>query len=307
MEANQTISSVQLESAAVSASESEFAVRDGTRLHSYRWTSRAAEGRSGAVILLVHGYGEYGRRYDHFARYLAGRGYVVHSYDQRGHGFSPGQRGHIQSYAQYVDDCSDVARQVAELHPQRALVLIGHSNGGLQVLRTVQRGEVAVAGLVMVCPMVALQPSHRPISRGVASVLAALMPRLPLPNGIDVRQLSHDSAINEAWKADPMNHGRTTLRWYLSGLDAMAQAHAEAAKVTLPVLTLAAEFDTIVDPRGVVQLAEQLASADREIVTVEGAFHEVLNELDRAQTYARIGGWLNARFARASAVHASVA
>ena len=307
MEANQTIPAVHSESGAVSASESEFSVRDGTRLHSYRWTSRAAEARGSAVILLLHGYGEYGRRYDHFARFLTSRGYIVHSYDQRGHGFSPGQRGHIQSYAQYVDDCSDIARQVMELHPQRELVLIGHSNGGLQVLRTVQRGEVAVAGLVMVCPMLALQPAHRPMPRGVASVLSALMPRMPLPSGIDVRQLSHDSAINEAWKADPMNHGRTSFRWYLSGLDAMAQAHAEADKVTLPVLTLAAEFDSIVDSRGVVQLAERLPSRDREIVMVEGAFHEVLNELDRAETYARIGGWLNARFALASTAQFSVA
>jgi len=77
--------------------------------------------------------------------------------------------------------------------------------------------------------------------------------------------------------------------------------------VTLPVLTLAAEFDSIVDSRGVVQLAERLPSRDREIVMVEGAFHEVLNELDRAETYARIGGWLNARFALASTAQFSVA
>lgn len=306
MEANETVPAVS-PTAAVHVSEDELAVRDGTRLHTYRWTARAAETRSGAVLLIVHGYSEYGRRYDDFARYLTSRGFVTYSYDQRGHGFSPGQRGHIQSYAQYIDDCSDVARHVAALHPGRPLVLIGHSNGGLQVLRTVQRGEVPVAGLVMVAPMVALQAAHRPIGRGVASVLSALLPRMPLPNGIDVRQLSHDDAINQAWKADPMNHGRTTFRWYLSGLDAMAQAHAEADRVTLPVLVLAAEFDSIVDSRGVVQLAERLGSADREIVMVEGAFHEVLNELDRAQSYARVGDWLSARFASAARPQASVA
>jgi lysophospholipase len=155
--------------------------------------------------------------------------------------------------------------------------------------------------------MVALQPRHRPISRGVASVLAALLSRVSLPNGIDVMQLSHDDEINRAWKADPMNHGRTTMRWYLSALDAMAEAQAETSKVTLPVLTLAAEFDSVVDPHGVAQFAKRLASADREFITCEGAFHEVLNELDREQTYKRVGDWLTMRFAGLSKAQSAIA
>jgi alpha-beta hydrolase superfamily lysophospholipase len=123
-----------------------------------------------------------------------------------------------------------------------------------------------------------------------------LLPRASLPNGISVDQLSHETSINQAWSKDPMNHGRTTLRWYLNALDAMAQGQAQAASVTLPVLTFAAELDSIVDPQGVAQFAARLASPDRELVTCQGAFHEVLNEVDRDRTYKRIGDWLGARF-----------
>lgn len=296
MPANETALPVSPTVQPVVAGEDALSVRDGTRLHTYRWTSRAADQQSGAVVLVAHGYSEYGRRYDRLARYLVGRGHPTFCYDQRGHGFSPGQRGHIDSYARYVDDCTDVARDVAQRYPQRPLVLLGHSNGGLTVLRTIQRGEISAAGLVMVCPMVALLPKRRPLSRRVAAVLSLLLSRVSLPNGIDGNELSHDVALNREWKKDPMNHGRTTPRWYVGALDAMADAMAEADKVTLPVLAFSAERDTVVDPRGVEQLTNRLGSSDRELVSCPGAFHEVLNELDSEQTFKRIGDWLSSRF-----------
>jgi len=297
MTVNETSLPASPTSSPVQASEDTLQVRDGTRLHTYRWTSRAAEAQSSAVVLIAHGYSEYGRRYDALARYLVGRGHPAYCYDGRGHGFSPGQRGHIDRYDRYVDDCTDVARELAQRHPGRPLVLLGHSNGGLTVLRTVQRGEASPAGLVMVCPMVALQPRRRPLSRGAAVVLSALLGRVPLPNGIESSALSHDTARNEGWSQDPMNHGKTTPRWYLGALDAMAQGLADVAKVTLPVLTFAAELDSIVDASGVAKFAGQLSSPDREFVMVRGAFHEVLNEPEREQHFKRIGDWLSSRFA----------
>jgi alpha-beta hydrolase superfamily lysophospholipase len=296
MTVNETALPVSPTSNPVNASEDTLQVRDGTGLHTYRWSSRLAEAQSSAVVLLVHGYSEYGRRYDALARYLVGRGHPTYCFDMRGHGFSPGQRGHIDRYDRYVDDCTDVARDIAQRHPGRPLVLLGHSNGGLTVLRTVQRGEVSPAGLIMTCPMVALQPKRRTVPRGLAGALGVLLGRLSLPNGIESSALSRDAALNKAWSADPMNHGKTTIRWYTGALDAMELGMAEASKVTLPVLTFAGELDSIVDPKGVEKLSEQLASPDREFVTCRGAFHEVLNEPEREQYFKRIGDWLAARF-----------
>lgn len=296
MPANDSALSAKAPAQPVMDSEDAVSVRDGTALHTYRWTSRAAEQQAGAVVLIVHGYSEYGRRYDRFARYLVSRGHPSYAYDARGHGFSPGQRGYIDSYARYVDDCTDVARELERRYPQRPLVLLGHSNGGLTVLRTAQRGESGARGVVVTCPMVALQPKHKPMPRGVAAMVAAIVPRLSLPNGINQRELSHDAATNAAWTADPMNHGKTTPRWFVSALDAMAEANAEASKVTLPILALRAELDSIVDPSGVGQFMERVGSADSELVTCTGAFHEVLQEIDREQTYKRIADWLASRF-----------
>jgi alpha-beta hydrolase superfamily lysophospholipase len=296
MPANDSALSMSAPAQPVMDSEDAVSVRDGTALHTYRWTSRAAEQQSGAVILIAHGYSEYGRRYDRVARYLVSRGHPVYAYDARGHGFSPGQRGYIDGYARYVDDCTDVAREIGRRYPQRPLVLLGHSNGGLTALRTVQRGESGARGIVVTCPMVALQPKHKPLPRSVAGVLAAVFPRLSLPNGINQRELSHDTAINESWSADPMNHGKTTPRWFVGALDAMAEANAEASKVTLPILALRAELDSIVDPKGVGEFMDKVASADRELVTCAGAFHEVLQEVDRDQNFKRIADWLASRF-----------
>jgi alpha-beta hydrolase superfamily lysophospholipase len=66
------------------------------------------------------------------------------------------------------------------------------------------------------------------------------------------------------------------------------------------VLVLEAERDPIVVPDAVRRLFEGIPSVDKELIVVQGAFHEVLNEVGRVDTYARIAAWLASHW-RASA------
>ena len=60
------------------------------QLHCCRWTP---EGQPKAVLQIVHGIAEYIERYDEFASYLNGLGYLVVAEDHMGHGQSIGQDG----------------------------------------------------------------------------------------------------------------------------------------------------------------------------------------------------------------------
>ncbi len=265
---------------------------DGVELYTYRWSS---PGALSTPVVLAHGYGEHCGRYDDFARYLVSRGHPTYAFDMRGHGHSPGQRGHIAPYSLYADDLDTVFQSVAREHGD-GCVLLGHSHGGLTALLSVERGQIEPAGLILTCPMVGLTPPNRPLPRWAAALLARALPTLALPNGLRLEQLTHDEAIVKAWGDSPLNHGRTTPCWYAGALRAMEQATREIAKVTLPTLILAGELDPIVDTPSVARMAAQLTGPDREFGTVPGSFHEPLNELNRATTYARIGDWIEARF-----------
>ena len=66
-----------------------LAMPDGQRLRLHDWPLPQARGG----VLIVHGLGEHAGRYDRLAHWLNAQGYAVRSYDQRGHGESPGPRG----------------------------------------------------------------------------------------------------------------------------------------------------------------------------------------------------------------------
>jgi len=60
--------------------------------------------RPWARLLIVHGYGEHCGRYVHFMQWLAERGVACEAIDLRGHGRSPGRRGFVRRWEEYLDD-----------------------------------------------------------------------------------------------------------------------------------------------------------------------------------------------------------
>src|SRR5215813_5706740 len=56
------------------------------------------------VVLITHGYAEHCGRYHEVAHVIVNAGWAALSYDVRGHGRSPGQRGYIDRFAIYLDD-----------------------------------------------------------------------------------------------------------------------------------------------------------------------------------------------------------
>jgi alpha-beta hydrolase superfamily lysophospholipase len=278
--------------AAVFQTESPYRANDGAILHGYRWTSRETDASAKAIVVIMHGYGEHCGRYRELAEFLVHAGYVAAGFDARGHGQSPGQRGHIAHFERYVDDLQGFLDDQRRLHPGLPLMLLGHSNGGLISLRTVQTRTPLPDGLILTSPLVALQPAHQPVPRWAAVVLSAFASRLPLPNGLDRDELSHDPKILEAHRRDKLCHGRSTPAWYVAATGAMQQVFANLDRIRLPVLAIEADTDPIVVPQAITQLYEGIASADKELVVCKNAFHEVLNEVGREDTYRRIVGWL---------------
>src|SRR4051795_8587749 len=69
------------------------------------------------VVLITHGYAEHCGRYHEVAHVIVKAGWAALSYDVRGHGKSPGERGYIDRFATYLADLSAMqtaARQLVE-------------------------------------------------------------------------------------------------------------------------------------------------------------------------------------------------
>ncbi len=106
---------------------------------------------------------------------LVPRGIAVYSFDLRGHGRSPGQRGYIDSFASYRDDVLTFTRLVAAQQPDVPLFLLGHSMGGLIVLNFGQHYPQAVNGVIATSPHLS-DPPVSPILITLSRALSNIWP-----------------------------------------------------------------------------------------------------------------------------------
>jgi alpha-beta hydrolase superfamily lysophospholipase len=192
-----------------------------------------------------------------------------------------------------VDDLRVFVQHVAAREAGRALFLLGHSNGGLTVVRALQGGLSGVAGAILTSPLLGLPAGRKPVPDGLARWLSLLAARLPLPSGIRAHELTHEQALVDAVRADPAVHRLATPRWYWSMLGAAELALHEAHRLTLPLLTIQGELDAMLDLSAVARFHARVSSLDKQLLIRTGEYHEVLNELDRQALFTLIADWLD--------------
>ena len=231
------------------------------------------------LVVLVHGYGEHIGRYEHVARSLVARGSLVVGPDHVGHGLSAGDPALVESFEPIVDDLRAV---VQDARGDLPVVMVGHSMGGLIATRYAQRHRGDREGLVLTGPAIGLGPV-------IEGWLAA--PEPP-SDPIDVAVLSRDPAVGEAYAADPLVwHGgwkRPTLEAFVAADVAIATGPGFG---DLPLLYVHGADDQLVPVQLARPVVERLAGPDSELHVLEGARHEVFNELGKAETIEMVASF----------------
>jgi alpha-beta hydrolase superfamily lysophospholipase len=270
------------------------------------WTVRASGGRllfgqswrpaspPRAAVLVVHGLAEHIGRYGLTAAALNDAGFAVHAVDYRGHGRSEGRRVHVDDVDDYVADVRAALAEVRRRDPGLPVFLLGHSQGGLIALKLALDDPAAIAGLVVTSPFLAVHPASRPspFVRTLARVLLRLAPRRPLPTSIDVRLLSRDPAVGEAYARDPLVSHAASAGWLRAIGRAQRNVRARAPQLRVPTLLMAASGDRLVDPEATREFAREASPHAVEFVWWDGFYHEILNDLGREQVVAKIVDWL---------------
>jgi alpha-beta hydrolase superfamily lysophospholipase len=253
---------------------------------------RLPEGEARAVLAIVHGHGEHSGRYENVAGALVPRGYTVYGFDQRGHGRSPGQRGHIDSWAEYRGDVGAFLRLIEEREPHRPVFLLGHSMGALVVLDYLLHDSKGIRGAIISGAPIEPAGVAKPALVFVSRLLSRVCPRFPLRLALDTSALSRDAAVVRAYVKDPLVHGRFTARWGTEALAAVARVRARAAAVDVSVLFVHGEADRLNLAEGVRGYFEKVACADKTILVYPEMYHELHNDLGYDRVLSDLGRWL---------------
>jgi len=268
--------------------EGTFTAHDGLELYYQRWRP---EGETKAVLAIVHGFGEHSGRYGNVVNWFVPKGYAIYAFDLRGSGRSPGQRGHINSFAEFREDVKTFLQLVRAQEPDRPLFLLGHSMGGLIVLNYVLHHPEGLTGVIASGPALGSLPVS-PLLLALAKLLSRIWPRFTLDTNLDATAISRDPAVVEAYVNDPLVHSLGTPRLGTELLKAMEWTQAHAAEMKVACLIVHGGADRLAPPEASRAFYERMTIADKARYEYEGYYHEVFNDIGKERVLADVEAWI---------------
>ncbi|HUS28665.1 MAG TPA: lysophospholipase [Kofleriaceae bacterium] len=244
-------------------------------------------GEPKGVALVTHGYFEHCGRYRELAHVIVKAGWIALTYDVRGHGQSPGARGFVERFDEYLDDFRDAVTAAKKLAPGKPLVLVGHSHGSLITLRalTSDRPPDAAAAIVS-SPYLGMKVVVPGWKKGLARVASRVAPALTQPNPLKAEDLTHDKEKIAERLADKMCFEVVPVRWFTESAAAQQYVEANASRIKIPTTWLVGGADTIADPATSKRVAARVSGAHYH--DLAGLKHEVFNEVERGKVFAEV-------------------
>ncbi|TAF67790.1 MAG: alpha/beta hydrolase [Cytophagales bacterium] len=271
-----------------------FSSTDGLRLYAQTWVGEEAPQ---ACFFIVHGMGEHSGRYTHLVNFLVENHFQVFAFDLRGHGLSAGQKGHTPNYAQLLKDIETFIQQSHAQFETAHLpaFLYGHSMGGNQVLNYVLKKMPdynTFKGIISSSAYLKLAFNPPPIKIALGKFVNSIYPKFSQSTNLDVKAISKDPAVVEAYTKDPLVHDKISASFFLSTSQAALFALEEAPRFSLPLLLYHGTADKLTSIEGSKEFASK---APKNLTTTqwfEGGFHELHNDSEKEQLFPLMLNWL---------------
>ncbi|MBO8156695.1 MAG: alpha/beta hydrolase [Bacillaceae bacterium] len=235
-------------------------------------------------IVMVHGAFEHSGRYDWLANKWNENGFHVVYGDLPGQGENKENRGHIDSFDEYIETISAWLEKAKTLN--RNVFLLGHSMGGLAVIRTMEEKQPQVKGVILSSPALGIKDGPSRMVHVISKVLDRLYPGLK----VKTRQNPGAGTRNEEFHArdlqDPLILKKVSVRWYHEFLRAIEQAFTQIQKYPdVPTLIMQAGEDRLVYENEVEKWYNQISITYKRFKKWEQLYHEIFNEPEREEVF----------------------
>jgi acylglycerol lipase len=251
-----------------------------------------------AVVLVVHGNSEHQGRYFHVRQALCARGFMVYSYDHRGHGKSEGIQGDVRHFQDFLLDMQHMVKIIQADQPTLPLFMIAHSLGGLIATHYLLDHQDQFKGAVLSSPALDIGSDVPDFIKKLSPLVSKIAPLLPITKSNNQKEsaLSRDLEVQRLFDADPLCYqGKIRARYGHELLRAAEALHGRGRDLVLPLLFQYGSEDKLVNPGPTKALFERVRSTDKTLREWKDARHELFNELERDETIAFVADWLEAR------------
>ncbi len=279
-----------------------FTVRDGTKL---RWGEGPVNPEAKATVVLIPGYTGSIRMYGDHVTQLSARGYHVITYDIRGQGGSQRYRSehpenlYVKDFSVYGDDLAEFMDHISVDRPGPKIIA-AISFGGAVAVRASGDYPDTADGLMLLAP--AYVPNTAPYSISQMKILASIVKFFGkskhfapgvgpwVPDSLTLSGVSDCGSHQERLylrdavytKFPEERVGGPTTNWISEIIEngEIVRAPDFISKIDIPVTTIAAENDTIVDG-AVVEEVCRSGFPDCKLVVPPGSGHCLTLENDK--------------------------
>jgi alpha-beta hydrolase superfamily lysophospholipase len=267
-----------------------YVAADGTSLPLAVWPAKG--GHPKAVILGLHGFGDYRDAFEEPAELWSKAGFVTYSYDQRGFGQSP-TRGRWPGTDTLSEDAKAVAGLLRERYPDLPLYVVGESMGGALAMVAADRG-MEVDALVLSAPAVRTRASFGPLASAGLWFFAHTIPWLPAgPTSIDFQPTDNPKTIKKL-QNDPLMLRQPRVDMGYGLLNLMDDSKEAASHVKVPYLVMHGIGDKLVPEGPLKALIEVMPPrADSKLAFYKHGYHLLMRDKDGPLVSADISAWLS--------------
>ncbi len=259
--------------------EGQFESWDGTELFYRNWCP-SDDGRK--ALIIIHRGHEHSGRVEQQVEDLGLSGFQAFSWDCRGHGHSPGERGHAESYYHHVKDLDAFTGYVSANYgiPVENIAVLANSVGAVTAAAWVHDYAPRIRAMVLAAPAFRIK-LYVPFAIPLLRLLLKIKPKASISSYVKSKMLTHDREQSERYDADALITRNIAVNVLLGLHDTSTRIMADAGAIVTPTLVLGAGSDWVVKTSAQKTFFDRLSSARKEMVVYPGFFHAVLYEKDR--------------------------
>ena len=298
-----------------------FESRDGvSKLHAIVWSDETK--KPIGILQIIHGMAEYIDRYDDFARFMVGKGFVVVGDDHLGHGDSVGENGTYGYFCKkdpatvLVRDEHRLKKLMEAKYPGVPYYILGHSMGsfiarnylcrygsgiqGMIVMGTGNQSKALLSASKVLVGLTGFFCGEKHVAKFINKLAFGTYNRAIEDAKTNVDWLTKDEAIVNKYIADERCGFTFTVNGFRGLFELIYRLRKPKNLVTIPkkipVFFVSGEEDPVGDyGEGVIGAKNDLVRAGLENVSMKlypGDRHEILNETDKDIVYQDIYEWL---------------
>jgi alpha-beta hydrolase superfamily lysophospholipase len=263
----------------------QFTTDDGLALHYKTWN---VQGAAKALVLLHRGH-EHADRWDTVVPSLAMPDTAIYAWEARGHGQSPGRRGHAAGFMEYVRDLDTFFHHLQKNHglvPERTVV-VAHSVGAVIAATWVHDFAPRIAGLVLATP--ALE-----VNLIVPGALTSIRAMQKLKSDATIKSyvrgswLTRDLSAAAAYDADKTISKDISAKILVDLFDSAQRVISDAEVMDRPLLLFSAGADKVVKKHAIDTLYTNYGCEQKTHLTLKGARHAIFHDLCRDEVCGAI-------------------